>query len=256
MRPAAVRPRSDQIGELTRGLHLPLPEIEAIHVEIIAERLLHAFNDIRAKSPMTVASGSEAEVTALMESRLNTMIEEDPFWGQLVLCVARGKESLSFDGSHLEKRPDLSIYLSNRTRVFPLVVEAKVLDSATGRTETLYCDHGLRRFVDGEYGWGNREAFMIAYVRDNSSIDRTLNPFLARAMERVPPGYLVEELPKRASTVSFDLAYSRHGRAFVYTNQPPPAHQPGAITVWHLWLKVEEATGEAIPLQMRRDLVV
>jgi hypothetical protein len=236
MRPVAIRPRPDQIGELTRGLQLPLPEIEAVHIEILAERLLRAFNDIRAQSPVTVDSGSEAEVTALMESRLNTLIEEDPLWGQLVLCVARGKESLSFDGSHLEKRPDLSIYLSNRTRVFPLIVEAKILDSATGRTETLYCDHGLRRFVDGEYAWGNREAFMIAYVRDSSSIDRTLKPFLASARARVPRGYLVEELPTRASGISFDLAYSRHGRAFLYSNQTPPAHQPGSIAIWHLWL--------------------
>lgn len=236
MRPAAVRPRPDQIGELTRGLQLPLPEIEAVYIEILAERLLRAFNDIRAQSPVTVASGSEAEVTALMESRLNTLIEEDPFWGQLVLCVARGKESLSFDGSHLEKRPDLSIYLSNRTRVFPLVVEAKILDSATARTEILYCDHGLRRFVDGEYAWGSREAFMIAYVRDSSSIESTLRPFLASVMARVPPGYLVEELPTIAGSGSSDLAYSRHGRAFVYSNQIPLAHPPGAITVWHLWL--------------------
>lgn len=236
MRPTAVRPRPDQIGELTRGLDLPLPEIEAVHLEILAERFLRAFNDIRARSPVTVASGSEAEVTALMESRLNTLIEEDTFWGQLVLCVARGKESLSFDGSHLEKRPDLSIFLSNRTRSFPLIVEAKILDSATARTEILYCDHGLRRFVDGEYAWGNREAFMIAYVRDSSSINGTLKPFLANAMARVPPGYLVEELPTSVGSDSSDLAYSRHGRTFVYTHQTSSAHVPGAITLWHLWL--------------------
>jgi hypothetical protein len=236
MRPAAVRPRPDQIAELTLGLQLPLPEIDAIHIEILAERLLRAFNDIRARSPVTVASGSEAEVTALMESRLNTLIEEDFFWGQLVHFVARGKESLSFDGSHLEKRPDLSISLSNRTRVFPLIVEAKILDSANAQTEVLYCDKGLRRFVDGEYAWANREAFMIAYVRDSSSIAMTLKPFLSRAMARVPPGYLVEELPTRAGDGSSDLAYSRHGRAFVYSSQIPPAHQPGSITIWHLWL--------------------
>jgi hypothetical protein len=236
MRTASIRPRPDQIGELTRGLQLPLPEIEAAHVEILAERLLRAFNDIRAQSPATVASGSEAEVTALMEARLNTLIEEDLFWGQLVLCVARGKESLSFDGSHLEKRPDLSIYLSNRTRVFPLIVEAKIIDSATARTEILYCDHGLRRFVDGEYAWGTREAFMIAYVRDGSSIESRLKPFLVNVMTHVPPGYLMEELPIAADGSSSDLARSRHGRRFVYSNQSPPANQPGAIAVWHLWL--------------------
>ncbi|MBN9070601.1 MAG: hypothetical protein J0H34_03165, partial [Rhizobiales bacterium] len=111
MRAAAIRPRPDQVAELTRGLRLPLPEVSSVHLEIIAEGLLKAFRDVRAQSPTTVASGSEAEVTALLEARLNAMIEYDPLWRQLVLCVARGKESLSFDGSHLEKRPDLSLLL-------------------------------------------------------------------------------------------------------------------------------------------------
>jgi hypothetical protein len=236
MKLSAIHARPDQIAELTRGLQLPLPEIEDDHLEIVAERLLRAFNDVRMQSPVTVSSGVEAEVTALMEARLNTLIEEDLLWGQLVLCVARGKESLSFNGSHLEKRPDLSIYLSTRTRVFPLIAEAKIIDSASGRTEVLYCDAGLRRFVDGEYAWGNREAFMIAYVRDRSSIDMTLKPFLSDAMTRVPPGYLVEKLPNHVANGSSDLAYSRHGRTFVYTNQKPPTDQPGPITIWHLWL--------------------
>ncbi len=159
MRHAAARTRPDQIAELTRGLELPLPEIESVYIEILAERLFRAFTDIRAEFPLTVASGSEAEVTALMESRLNRLIEEDLFWGQLVLCVGRGKESQSFDGSHLEKRPDLSIYLSNRTRRFPLVVEAKILDSATDRTVALYCDHGLRRFVERGIRMGQSRSF-------------------------------------------------------------------------------------------------
>ena len=69
MRPSAIRLRPDQISELTRGLELPLPEIEIEHLEIIAEGLLRAFNDIRASAPLTVASGNEAEVTALMEAQ-------------------------------------------------------------------------------------------------------------------------------------------------------------------------------------------
>jgi len=215
---------------------LPLPEIEAEHLKIVAEGLLQAFNDVRAQSSATVFSGIEAEVTALMEARLNMLIEEDPLWGQLVLCVARGKESLSFNGSHLEKRPDLSIYLSNRTRGFPLITEAKILDSTAGQTEALYCDKGLQRFIDGEYAWGNREAFMIAYVRDGSSIEMKLKPFLSAAMTRIPPSYLVEELPICVGDASSDLAFSRHGRTFTYTNQEALADQPGPITVWHLWL--------------------
>jgi len=236
MRRTGVRARLDQVAELTRGIQLPLPALEPDHLKIVAERLLRAFNEVRTLSPDTVSSGIEAEVTALMEARLNTLIEEDTLWAQLVLCVARGKESLSFDGSHLEKRPDLSIYLSNRARGFPLVAEAKILDSASARTEALYCDHGLRRFVEGEYAWSNREAFMIAYVRDGSTIDMTLKPFLADAMTRILPSYRVEELPVHAGDCSSDLAYSRHGRTFVYTNQTSPTDQPGPITIWHLWL--------------------
>lgn len=236
MSPSQIHERPDQIAELTRGLQLPLPEIEAGHMEVVAECLSRAFNDVRAQSPDTVTSGIEAEVTALMEARLNALIEEDPLWGQLVLCVARGKESLSFNGSHLEKRPDLSIFLSARTRCFPLITEAKILDSAAAQTEVLYCNDGLRRFVDGEYAWGIREAFMIAYVRDGSSIEMKLKPFLSAAMTRNPPGYLVEELPTRVGDGSYDLASSRHGRTFIYTNQTTPTDQPGPITIWHLWV--------------------
>ena len=173
MKPPAIRPRPDQISELSRGLRLPLPELQSDHLEIIAEGLRRAFDDISNQWPLVAASGSEAEITALMESRLNSLIEQDPLWGQLVLNVARGKESLSFDGSHLEKRPDLSIFLTSRNRGFPLITEAKILDGKAGKTEHLYCDKGIRRFLEGEYAWGNSEAFMMAYVRDGSSIHQT-----------------------------------------------------------------------------------
>lgn len=232
MRVATIRPRTDQVTELTRGLHLPLPEVASIHLEIIAESLIQAFDDVRSEAPETVASGSEDEVTALMEARLNAMIEYAPLWGQLVLCVARGKESVSVDGSHLQKRPDLSIYLSNRNRGFPLVAEAKIIDIAASKTEALYCDKGIRRFVEGEYAWGNREAFMIAYVRDGSSISTKLTPHLSCAMTQTPPGYLVEALPIAVGSGDADLARSRHGRNFTYTTQS----LPGPIAIWHLWL--------------------
>src|SRR5579885_1560927 len=120
MRPPAIRPRPDQVEELTRGLQLPLTEIAKDHLQVIAEGLSRAFNDIRSQVPRAVTHGTEAEVTAHMETRLNRMIEQDPLLGQLVIHVARGKETISFNGAHLEKRPDLSIYLSNRFRGFPL----------------------------------------------------------------------------------------------------------------------------------------
>ena len=235
MRRSEVRPRVDQVAELTRGLRLPLEPIANDHLEVLAERLRQAFNDVRARAPSTVATGKEPEVTALMQARLNRMIEEDPLWRQLVLCVGRGTESISFDGSHLEKSPDLSIVLSGANRRFPLVAEAKILDTAASKTAALYCENGIRRFVQGEYAWGNREAFMIGYVRDGASIDPTLKAFLSKAENLDPERYLVEALPVPVGSGSSDLAYTRHGRKFVYGSQPPP-NSPGPISLWHLWL--------------------
>ena len=231
----AARPRYDQVAELTRGLRLPLAAIADDHLEILAERVQQAFNDVRVHAPATVATGTEPEVTALMQARLNNLIHEDLLWGQLVLYVGRGVESISFDGSHLEKRPDLSIVLSGRERRFPLVAEAKIVDAAASKTAELYCEKGIRRFVDGEYAWGNREAFMLGYVRDGSSIDTTLKDSLSKAMELHPDGYLVEAFPVPVESDSSDLAHTRHGRDFVYGGQRPP-NSPGPISLWHLWL--------------------
>ena len=115
-----ARPRYDQVAELTRSLRLPLPAIADDHLKILAEGLRRAFGDLRTRKSDAIATGTEPEVTALMEARLNRLIREDPLWGQLVLYVGRGVENISFDGCHLEKRPDLSIVLSSRERRFPL----------------------------------------------------------------------------------------------------------------------------------------
>ena len=235
MRGPAARHRQDQVEELTRGVRLPLAPIADEHLEVLAEGLRRAFDDVRQHAPNTVDTGEEPEVTALMQARLNSLILEHSLWRQLVLWVGRGTESISFDGSHIEKRPDLSIVLSGVERRFPLVAEAKILDTAASKTVALYCKKGIRRFVEGEYAWGNREAFMIGYVRDGSSINTTLKAVLSKAMNLLPDPYLVKALPVPVGSGSSDLAYTRHGRDFVYGNQQPP-NRPGPISVWHLWL--------------------
>ena len=92
------------------------------------------------------------------------------------------------------------------------MAEAKILDIAASKTTALYCEKGIRRFVEGEYAWANCEAFMIGYVRDGSSIDVTLNAFLSTAMVSQPYRYRVEVLPVPVGSCPSDLAYTRHGR--------------------------------------------
>lgn len=225
----AVWPRPYQVAELTHGLRLPTAAIAKDHFEILVDGLRKAHKDIKASQPSKLGAGDELDVNALMEARLNRMIDEDPLWGKLVFYVARGKESISFDGSHRGKSPDFSIVLSDTVKRFPLIAEAKIIDHAKSKTVRLYCREGVLRFVNGEYAWGNREAFMIGYVRDGSSTDSTLRSFLL-----IPSNSKQFQLRSQVmSTSSPDLAYTLHDRHFTY-GKPP--QNPAPIMIWHLWL--------------------
>ena len=191
-----VHPREDQVAELTCGQTLPLAPLHEVHLRFIAEVLTRAWSDLLGERRSILLFGSETEVNSLIESRLNALIDEDELWSLLARSVARGRETLSYDGSHLEKRPDLSIHLTDRSPSFPLIVECKVIDARSRRTVDLYCDDGLLRFVRGEYGWATREAFMLAYVRDGSTISSCLAPFLIKSRTRQPDTYLTDALPE------------------------------------------------------------
>src|ERR1035441_2300250 len=135
-----VYPREDQVAELTRGQSLPLAPLHEIHLMFIAETLTRAWNDLLVDRRSTLLSGREPELNTLIETRLNALLEEDQRWSQLVRDVARGKETLSYDGSHLEKRPDLSIHLTDRSPSFPLIVECKLIDAPSRKKIDLYCE--------------------------------------------------------------------------------------------------------------------
>ena len=235
MRGPRIRPRPDHVSELTRGVRLPLAPIKSDHLMVLAEAFCQAYKDIRQDHRNIADSGEEADVNDLMCSRLNHLICEDSLLRQLVLQVVRGAEQISFDGSHLDKRPDFTIYLSIPYRRSPLIVEAKIIHASSSKRVSLYCRDGIRRFVEGEYAWGNHEAFMIGYVRDGSSIERTLKPFLLKPQKRHSLNFLGQEPPIPTIPGFLDFERTRHDRTFVYCNQQPP-NTPGPITIWHLWL--------------------
>lgn len=236
MTSSSVSPRPEQIEFLTRGMDLPFPALRDEHLSVIADVVSAAWRDLLQSHRATLITGSEAEINALMQTRLGQLLDEHALWEQLVRCITRGTETLSFDGSHLEKRPDLSIHLTDRNQAFPLVVECKLIDTHNQKGADLYCDKGLRRFLTGEYGWATTEAFMMGYVRDGTTIASALSPFLAKDLPRNPNRYLVDQMPVSVSLQGADLAYSRHGRLFRYLSRLPPRDVPGPITLWHLWL--------------------
>jgi hypothetical protein len=230
----ALRPRGDQVEELTRGQHLPLDPIAQAHLDIIFETVARVWDELRRDQFQVVAEGTEAEINAMLEARLNGLWRTDPLWSQLVSSVARGKESLSFDGSHLEKRPDLSIYLTGKHPSFPIVVECKLIDHFSGKGVDLYCKNGVARFVAGQYAWANREAVMIAYIRDDSTVEKHLSPFLESGAGKALDPWQTCRLPEIGGGRT-PVTSSDHLRNFEYSLATGPKG-PGMISLWHLWL--------------------
>lgn len=220
--------RDYQIAELTRGTKLPIPALQQRHMLVISELLIAAWNGLLKNHESIIRSKDEPEVNALMNSRLNKIRLKKPEWSLLVLGVTRGAESISYDGRSLEKRPDLSIFITNRLFSFPLIVECKLIDKKEQKGVELYCNKGISRFISGEYAWYAQEAFMLAYVRDGATIASSLTPQLKRCKKSVPDPFLTEQIPEALRPSFPNLAKSRHGRLF--------PQNPGSIFIWHLWL--------------------
>lgn len=202
---------------------------------MIFETVARVWQELKYERSQALSGGSEAEINALLESRLNSLWRTDTLWSQLVSSVARGKETLSFDGTHLEKRPDLSIYLTGKHPSFPVVVECKLIDHGSGKGVDLYCSNDIARFVTGQYAWANSEAIMIAYIRDESSVEEHLSPFLAAGVQSRPDPWQTDRLPTSATGLRSTISSSHHLRSFSYP-AGVGSGAPGNIAIWHLWL--------------------
>ena len=228
----------DQIAALVQGIQLPLMPISEEVLDVIVEGLTQAFGEAYLGSPTAVAKGNEADVTALLESHLKRRIDDDPLWRSIVAHVGRGTESINFDGEKTEKRPDLSITLTDRARSlrFPLIVEAKIIDSPSLKTVKLYCDKGVQRFLDGDYAWGCREAVMLAYVRDGSELIPAITRHLVVKNGAANRAFGTLSDPVSRPIPKGELAISHHSREFLYAHQQPPSDKPGTIALWHVWM--------------------
>ncbi|MEH2533612.1 hypothetical protein V1277_000004 [Bradyrhizobium sp. AZCC 1588] len=233
-RMTSIIPRQNQIKELVGRLELPLAALDVEHLRVIAEVIERAWLELCTAQAVTIATGTEAEINALLATKLNALLDIDPLWSQLVRSVTRGSESISFDGSHLEKRPDLSIHLTGRNPSFPLTIECKIVDAAGQKSVGVYCNTGLKRFLNGEYAWAAREAFMLGYVRDGSSIAISLAPLLTKSKRGKPNPFGIGSVLAPLTLDDLDGAHSHHSRSFKYLI--PANKNPGPIGIWHLWM--------------------
>lgn len=222
-------PRPDHIAALTRGVRPPLAAIADLHMRTIVQLIKRAWMELVAEYPQHLDKGEEVDITVLLETRLVDRIEDDRLLSLLVRTVDRS-DCTNYDGHRLEKSPDLSFHLTDRSRHFPLPVECKIIDRTKG--VNLYCSDGVARFICGDYGWAGQDGIMIAYVRNGATID----PVLTNHFKTSKDDYQTEALPTSINAHGLDAARSRHGRSFPYIHSPDDL--PGPIALLHLWLPI------------------
>lgn len=225
----------DQITALTRGASLPLAPVGQDVLTIILESIAEAWEHLKAHYPVPLKAGKEADISALLVTRLNETLNSDPLLSTFVSSVERGSETVTYDGTKIEVRPDLQFSLTRQDRRFRLVGEAKIIDIPKKKTPALYRNNGIARFVDGDYAWASREGLMVAYVRCNASLDPDLLPGLGKFAQMQCNSHWLAPVVKPPMAAG-SLATTRHNRTFGYVHCA--SSSPGAIELWHLWLHV------------------
>lgn len=229
-------PRPDQISLLTQGITLPLSRIPNEHIDIVIESIVEAFNYIKVNHPNIISSETEVLITAAICNRLKNTLPDNPILRLIVTNIVRGEENLSYNGSHIEKRPDFSFKLSSQERIFPLLAEAKVIGTTRSQSLDSYCKKGILRFVQGEYSWWDRDAIMIAYAINTQTAQDDLTPLLKTDKTGKTPLYFTKSFPKKVQLNTQIIPRSEHFRKFRYNLGTLGTGKPGTISLWHLWL--------------------
>jgi hypothetical protein len=239
-------PRSSLVqGFLATGpssTALPHPAIPERVQCIVRAALRHAWNMVRANAAVgELETAAEPELTVTLQMMLNHLLDDDTepvpgFSANEFEIVERGAESVNYNGTRLEKRPDLRFRLHSpapriRDRThYGIFVECKIVDNK--HPVRRYVMEGVQRFIDGDYAWAMPHGMMVAYMRDTNA---NLNEVVA-LLNNAGSLYAVTEV--ELSTLPAESAptlRSVHSRSWRYLASPNP---PGPIELVHVWLSL------------------
>jgi hypothetical protein len=220
---------------------LPHPAIAPqlyISVHFAIARALEILRD--PASELDFASATEDEITThlefVLENRLRPSGEVRGFNKQNFAKVTRESKVTNFNFQRLDKMPDLMFHLqqerlntlANQDALFAECKPVSKERAAGGH----YCDLGISRFINGDYGWAMQDALMVAYVKDGRSIAAHLQP----AFEARLKPLLVKKCPsclslKAKATASEPLHVSEHSRLFPW----PTGRHCCDLQLYHSW---------------------
>lgn len=248
--------RLDDVGvwQAARGGYkLPHPSVSLQLIKLVCKVLAHSFEVLR-KQGKALEELSEDEITAeLMEYIENTVLKANGnpamggipgFTSLFFRSVTRQSNARNFNQSKIRPSPDLWFLLNYTERSFVLpsydvlLVECKIVDATSHRPAgKWYCGDGMIRFVEGDYAWAMQEGIMLAYARNQKTIQDDLIPAMAEPDRVARLKTLMQPVPIPSKTLAAycpePLHASRHERSFEYLEnkgQPPP------IDIYHLWL--------------------
>ena len=243
---------SETAGFFTLGVpaeryHLPHPRLGLPVLLLIRRVVLRAFELLREEQ-FDLAAAQEDEVTTALRSTIENNLRQSGevrgFNRRTFEIVTRQGGCANYDGTSLTKAPDLFFKLrddeTEPRSVLPehdaLFIEAKPVD-ATHAAGSKYCDDGLIRFVRGDYAWAMQEAMMLAYARNDRTIERSLLPAMSEAPRMST--LQTQQLPARitmkmaGSTPAAEAVFmSRHERTFQW---PDSKGQATPIDIFHVW---------------------
>ena len=212
----------------------------SMETRAIEEAIVVALRQIATDATIDLKSAGEIQITERLVLELNRLVNLDPpevmgFSAALLETITRGGELRSFDGTSLEKRPDL---VFRRQGVLPgflrdfcgLFVECKVVDSA--HPVHLYGGQGIARFVHGEYAWAMSTGMLVGYARNEHALPKSLADHLQSHGDKyhTKAGSLTLEyaIPEGAVCVTL------HGKPWTYGN----GQAPGEIRLSHMWFTI------------------
>lgn len=164
------------------------------------------------------------------------MMEASPVAGfnsEYFDCVCRSESVVNYNGSHLNKQPDLIVRMADSPlvearRLVGVFIESKIVSMSQAVTK--YTSDGLIRFVRGDYGWTMQAGMMLAYQRAKHRPLSSLKHQLAKESQlvcRKLDGEFLHAQPEFYPLTGVSV----HDRNWHYAS----GEEPGPIQVWHMW---------------------
>jgi hypothetical protein len=221
--------------------HKPLPLAVFLVVEE-AIRLSWQRLKARPKPRINLQTATEDEVTHdLYEVVYDEVFDQglvEGFDREHFTVVTREAKVRNYDGTKLDKMPDLLVGIAGRNDVHKntqdwLFIECKPVDAAH-TVGAHYGAKGIVRFIRGEYAWAMTNALMVGYASPGYTID----PKLIETLESRSEEFKVSRMPitcrsSPAASNAEKVHITEHERTFCFQENGKPAPR---IKLRHLWL--------------------